>query len=848
VPPEYAATGQIFAGWIARLLPQLSLWEGKSSGRTGDAEDGDLSFLKSDYASFLERHGLFEPSWQKPPLADTGLRFIIFFTDAIEDFGEYEVLLRGSPSVSLIDVLSCLEAGDGAPGSREVREYATVREEFRDTALEIEALLRLGVSAADIAVSVPDLEAASPYLEREFALRGIPAVFRAGKPLADTGAGRLFSLIRACTADNFSFASVKALLLDRMIPWKHPDLAGNLVDFGIRNHCVTSWNENGMAVDVWEEAFRTPVAGEKSDWRLLEWFRKLKSALTGLTGAKTFADIRTRYFAFRESFLDRERYAETDDAVVARCVDELNGLALLESAYHDCLPADPYAFFISHLRDRTYVAQSRAGGVSVFPYRVAAGTPYPHHFVLDASQGSTTVLYRQLSFLRQDKRDALNIYDTDASDSFFEIYRLSPRVTAAVNESARDLPKGAITEPCNGKPTAASGIRFSYSQRSVGGYRTPHGYFTAKAPRPELPTDPFADERAWYGGAGFPDRLYHSQTQGFSSWRFLDEPRAFSYLTGAYGARVSALSARIADRMINDGDIRVTQTDLNVFALCPARWFLSRLLAISEEDADAGLMNERNLGILYHHVLKEVYERILDTDGIFRKERTEVYRLWAEESAGNAAAEHAEFRGPLAAPLISTLVRRIADGVGGLIDRDAELLDGFIPEFLESELSFSFDGIRYTGTIDRISRRPSDNEIVLIDYKSGIVPTPKAYRVDDVTDIADCQIPMYVFLTERSPESPYRGEELRHAWFGDIRKADYRPVICDKDMFNHGGKRDIFTREEFEPAMESFSRRCGDFAEAVREARFTRPDNLAWTECAACDWRAICRYPWAVKP
>ena len=134
------------------------------------------------------------------------------------------------------------------------------------------------------------------------------------------------------------------------------------------------------------------------------------------------------------------------------------------------------------------------------------------------------------------------------------------------------------------------------------------------------------------------------------------------------------------------------------------------------------------------------------------------------------------------------------------------------------------------------------------DYKSGAVPSPKAYRVDDGTDIADCQIPMYIFLAERSPQSPYRGSELRHAWFGDIRKGDYRPVVCDKDAFDHGGKRDIFTREEFESAMESFSRRCGDFADAVREERFTRPDDLAWTECAGCRWRAVCRYPWTVKP
>lgn len=833
IPLGHASEGAIFAPWIARVLPQLEIWERKSTkGRVradDDAESNDLAKLKNDYAQFLEAHKLFEPSWQRPPLRDTGKRYVIFFPEAIEDYSEYAALLGPANFVETVPIGAGEMNAAGADDtlslfddSAELFSYENSRHEITALALEIEKLLRGGTAPERIAVSVPDLETVEPYLVRELSLRGIPFEYRAGFPLGNLPAGRLFSLIADCISTGFSFASMKAILLDRAIPWKNREMTSGLVSFGIRNHCVSSWSENGKTVDVWEEAFRTPNDGEAADWRLAEFWKALSRSMRQMTAAENFTGIRKQYFAFREKFLDMEALAAEDDAVLARCVEELNALAALEGRYGPYIPPKAFNFFTAALSDKKYVAQRAHGGVSVFPYRVAAGTPFDHHFVIDASQDSATVVYSQLAFLRQDRRRALNLLDTDASEAFFSIYR-------------------------------ECGARFSFAERSFGGYRTPHGFFRSIA-QAKIDGDPYAMERDWFatGGAfagrAFPDRVYPAQKDGEAAWTAPRNAENFSYLRDAFGESLDALNLRIAKRQMDADNVRVSQTDLALFSGCRSRWFLSRLLAIQSETADAELLNERNLGILYHDVLKRLYENIRTADGAFNARHLENYKETARALVESAAAEHAEFKGPIAEPLIESLVNRITDGIAGILERDAATLDGFIPDFLENDIAFSNDGIRYYGKIDRISRQPSDNQTVLIDYKSGRVPSPNVYKTDANGEISDFQIPMYVHLAESSPESPYKGKQIEFAWFAGIQDGDWRPIINDNEEIKHGAKRGMLTRKEFEPAMESFRKATTCFKAAVLARDFIRPGNLPASECFSCDYRKICRFTYAVRP
>ena len=812
IPEAYADSGQLFAPWIAGILPSLALWEQKDP-MAEDAETRDLRFLKQDYTAFLESRNLFEPAWQKPPLVDTGKRYILFFPEALEDFREYRTLIASAPFIETVPVeeaLSRLPENDA-----KVRFFPTARQELRTAALEIEQLLANGNPPESIAVHVPDIESVYPYLSRELTLRGIPFDLRAGTKLTSHPAGRLFPLLRDCAVTGFSFPAVKALMLDQLVPWKDRETAEQLVAFGINNHCITPWMEDGKPVDVWEAAFKESASPAESG--LGNWYQQLRKHVSAMTGAASFSDIRKHYFPFKTRFLDMELLAPGEDAVIARCLEELANLVALESLYPELVPDSPWSFFISVLEDTIYVPQRTGGGVSLFPYRVAAGTPFLHQFVLDSSQDRATVVYRELPFLRHDRRVALDLADTDASPAFFGMYRLS-------------------------------GTAFTVSVHTFSGYRTPHGYFSALHATDTPEQDPFRKEAAFFADpANLPDRRYPVQKTGFDRWKERRNTGRYSCLREPFSGRMDLLTEKIAESVMDGSDVRTTQKDLNLFTFCNTRWFLTKVLNLKRQERDAEMINERNTGLVVHDALHAVYERILSGDGRFLSANLETYHHWADEAAAHATAQSAEFTGPIAAPLIALLSRRIAENIRFVLDMDARVLDTFIPEYLEKWIEFRRDGICYVGIVDRISRDPADSALVLMDYKTGYVPKTKSYCPDppdarpDEQVLQDYQMPMYIHLAENTITLGDEPATIGDAWFADIKNRKYQPVVKGEAGTKVPNTRSGVSRDEFEPAMQVFRHTAARFADAVRQQDFTKPENLPRKNCLACDFYRICR-------
>ncbi len=812
VPRQYAQTGIIFASWISAILPSLALWERRAGGPDPDnREQCDLVLLKKDYAAFLEKRNLFEPSWQQPPIKDTGKHYILFFPEALEDFREYRDLVD---SASFMETVTVEQAFSLLPEKEEatVYRFGTTREELRTLALQIEDLLAAGDSPESVAVSVPELDAVLPYLSRELKLRGIPFDLRSGSQLTSHPAGRLFPRIRECVSTGFSFAPVKALMLDRLVPWKDRSMAERLVSFGIENHCLTSWNENGRTIDVWMEALTDSRTAD-----LKAWYIQLRKHFSAMTGAATFSEIRKHYFVFRNAFLDMELLDPAEDAVLGRCLDELSNLITLEESYPDIIPDNPWGFFLSVLEDTLYVHQRTHGGISVFPYRVAAGTPFPHHFVLDASQDHATIVYRELSFLRHDNRIKLDLADTDASAAFFGMYRLS-------------------------------GARFSVSLHTFSGYCTPHGHFTAQQGPDSGREDPFRQEAAFFADpAQLPARRYTVQVDGFEQWQQRQYRKRFSYLKEPFSGTPESLLPRVEEKSIRDGAVVINQTELSRFAYCNARWFLSKILGLARQDRDAAMINERNMGLIIHQALHEVYERIRQEDRQFLGAHREHYYRWADEAAMNATSQSAEFKGPIAGPIISLLSRRVSDAVRLIIDLDERLLDSFIPVMLEEWIEFRREDKLFTGKIDRISQNPANMNLVLIDYKSGTVKTPGDYipqpenaAVEEQV-LGDYQMPMYVFLAENALSSTTRKTTVQDAWFAGIKEKKYVPIVKGESWISQTSGKKAVSREEFDPSLQVFLSTADRFASSVRELDFTRPENLPRKSCITCEFFRICR-------
>lgn len=813
IPAEHAAQANAFSGWLAdTVLPQLHSWVRRTAEKPADDEQADYRNLYIRYRNFLDESGFFDPSWADPVLPEDNKKWIIFYPEAIEDWSEYRQLLSGDPRITILSVPET----DASPV---LYRYQNARTEFRTVVQLIENDLVAGMEPVDIAVSVPDIETAAPYLQREFRLRGIPFEYRSGYPLSRFQAGKLFPLIAACVSDRFSFTSMRALLLDRLIPWKEPARARGLIDFGIRNHCVTSWKEpDGSEVDVWEAAFRTPSQDFPPDRSLESWYTTLKRHLLALNGASDFTHIMAHYMKFRSIFLDMSLLDETDNDVLARCIRELQQLADLERRYPDCRISKPFPFLISWLDTTQYVPQRQPGGVSIFPWRVAAGTPFKRHYVLDASQEDATILYKHLHFLRSDQRAELDAADEDASAAFFRLYSCEPG-----NDS------GAVT-------------RFSCSDHCFGGWRMPHGYFrTQEIPdTAQHPADPWVIEALWLTGRGpAPDRLYPVQQAALLSTHSNTDP-ATRYVYAPLDLQNPSIQDILDTRYTDKGLLRVSQSDLACFYTCPSFWFLARVLDLKDEESDAVLFNDRNLGLVWHAVLARLYLQIAQKDRYFRAEHLNDYRAMAEQMCRQASAEEAEFAGPLAAPILDSIADRLRSGVERILELDARYLDGWAPVGTELRLSTMFDGMEFVGAIDRLSKNEASGDLTIIDYKSSIKIKASHYDSDGQSGLSDFQMTMYTYLAEKAKDSPCAGKKIDNALFYDIKAGKQLPVVLDPEQLDPG-KAKYFTREQFEPAMTEFLTRAVQFRDAVRSGDFTTTEEIVASECRTCDYRTICR-------
>jgi len=840
IPVEYAGEGEIFVPFIARLLPSLSYWEKLLKNTEADDEDSDYLLIKSEYAAFLERCGLFEPSWEEIKLLPDGMRYVLFFPELVEDFTEYDALLKApqfirvSVTKQVCETQTC-SAGPTAP-AKPLVFFRSAREEILSAVIDMRKLHEEeGIPYGDMAVSVPELEEMEPCLLRELSIRHIPFVRRAGKKLGETGTGRLFSLVNECAASRFSFNSLKALILNDHIPWKEREKNKAIINFGIEYNCVSGYEEDGEVKDIWEEAFKE--ANKPGERDLRSWYRELKKFVLALAGSESFADIRKYYFTFRNILLDMEEISAEDDAILSRCVEELGALIELEESLGDMTPASPMRFFISHIDEIAYVRNEKEAGLNIYPWRVAVASPFSCHFVLNASQSAATVLYQPLRFLRQDKRKSLGLEDSDATWAFFLLCDTGEENNFKIR------------------------TRISASAQTFSGWAIPHSFFAQgkildasgygeKPSTAFMPTDPYAEERNFWrnvqGGAMRLGKIFSLQKNAFDLWKnnLVHKKNNFSFFDSPFpedtkGGGVEQIRKMLEDAIPGtvgiDADryIAVTPTkDLNVYYHCPIEWLYSRVFRAEEYSLEAALLDDTSLGLLYHKIMETLFARIKEEDTSFDSKHLDTYKRWALEITQTAIKEEPAFRGPLAIPLVSPQAAGMAVKISGLLELEAKYFDGYRIGELELPVSFKTEGLAVRGTIDRLSISP-DGEPVIIDYKTSYIQ--KQTRLEDLGEVSlsEFQMPLYVKLCEEKGDNTVK---VLGAYFYSIN----RKKIVAAMGHSTGGRTKVPDREEYEPVLEAAQNQIEEFGKNVKVLDFV-PHDIQIKECLACVYKTVCR-------
>jgi hypothetical protein len=694
-----------FVPFLAALPPSLErttrLAREAGGGLVGrDAVLADLALLREDYAAFLARHGLFEPSWEAIRALPGEGSCTIVAPALIEDFSAYEEGLKALEPA--LELLHLPEGKDHAPPRPAIFENSY--EELRWTWLEVGRLLDRGVEGEDIVVTFPDLATQSAYALRAAELAGVPVAVKGGSPLAASPFGRLIREVQGAAGAGMDFEALRSLLLDRFVSWKEPGAALDLVRFGVERHAYASYNSGGKRVDVWEESFAL-VPGS-SDLR--SFYRRLKSAVMAVAEAPTFAALKAAIVAFRHSLLDESRWTEAEIAVVQRSMVELDGLARTEAelAEEGRLPS-PLGLFLADLEATPYVPQGGSPGVPMYPYRVSALHPARHHFVLGASQDGIKVSYAALPFLREDQKEALGTADRDASDDFALAYCLS------------------------GSPTS-----FSCATESFTGWAVPHPFFPLPVPGAPAAPEGFAATRdscplraeaaAWRGDAALPPAILGLQARAWASARSSLPPTRPRYAREK--ASPEALAA-VLPRVSNaDGALRLSSTTIEEYLACPFAWLLSRGLRLDDEPVGVDFFDARLAGEMAHAALKRLLSAMGEL-GPIEARRRDAYLAAVTQALEGVLPEFEAQKGPFLVPMFEAYAPLLKDRMLRLVDALLEE-PGTLAGELEIALTRRYEEIDLVleGRIDRLAVLPGRSGGTdgpghwIIDYKKNRLP------------------------------------------------------------------------------------------------------------------------------
>jgi len=834
-------------------------------------EDRDLFGLAFHYTQFLEKRDLFEPAWETPPFDDTGKECFIFFSESLLDFDEYRELLEASEHVKIIDT----NADNIERQNHDVFFYTNSRSEITEAALYILALRKnKNIPWDSISVSIPETEAYGPYLFREFENRNIPYIRQTGRPLTSYPAGQFFTSITDCASSDFSFSSITALLLNQRLPWKDTRAIQELIDFGIRNNCISSWmEENGekeTKVNAWEDAFVHPFGGFKPGTKF--FFENLKRLANKMRQAESFFEIRKNYFVFRERFFDMENCLEETDLVLSRCISELVYLTEIEKSFPDVRLSDPYSFFTGYLEEVAYLAQQSVSGVAILPYRTAAPAPFDCHIILGASQSNLQTVFSPLAFLSGSRRKKLGINDNDASLAFIRLHRFNSRLPAAFFCSEQTftgyaIPHNALNAAL--KPMQRFGETPEYNEKFTADlYLAENRFYTSL--HSHGPHGGGAEQKT-----SCAELIHANQERGFNAWkrRRKNLSSGNNILTADYLFE-HPLSALIRKRFCrNEQQLSVSPSSLAPYFQCPLKWIFARVFQLENLEIETGLMADNIAGLVYHAVLNLFMDELIKTgeamslpvnSGTDKKPQPKLPTFYR-----SLLSEKIETVFECFPRLPNNDKTEMSMLTARLLHAEKKLfhvrLEKFLAEFIsffagfrvvasEPRYSLENDFYRLNGAVDCIledTRKdtPANGSLVIVDFK-----VTKILKLSDCfgeEGLSDFQIPAYLRLTENALQKDVHttlffsiADAKAQVWFGAIQN-----VLTGGSTPKKAEDRIARTGDMFKTIMNEFDDKAKRFAKEVSGGVFPFVPSHAdqFTLCQDCKYNKICRILYKIK-
>lgn len=826
INPQYADLSSSFADWIASLLPQLKSWKTLHDSHNQQIESAnstneeispveqDYQTIYENYTAFLTKYNLFEPAWETPPFNNDGKHFVIFFPESLQDFNDYQELLLSSEHITIKTTKDLCEQNSDKNSLSKAIQYNNSPEELHNIALTIKDLAEnKQIPYTEIAVSLTDVDKYLPYIEKEFQKYAIPYNTRIGKPLSNYESGKLFSQLQKCYSENFSFEVLRNLLTNAGLPWKEPNLAKLLIQFGIANNCVCAFIKDGTTCFPFEEAFSSSFC----DQEVKKFYYSLKSIITKMNTAKTFDQIIKLYWEFKEFFFyeyESETQTETQkemDLILGRAVSELVSLQKLQTEFPEVPVFAPFAFFVKIVENKEYLQQSQNLGVCIYPYQVVAASPFSVHIIPNASQKQLTVKYYKLRFLPQTLKEQFNITETDVSETFLKMYQCS-----SFNQTLLTI-----------------------ANNSYSGYSIPHAllqttnYNPADKKNAEITKqfDIIQNEKRFIHD--FDDRdaenlLFITKTQqkGMNAWatNAIKAQNESSFPNTAY---------RIESKLLQNNSLRVSATLLKQYATCKKKVVFQRLLNLFEEQTESVIDDDKKLGTFYHKVLEE-YFKYHNKNGLtisLFQDNPQNFDL-LKNCISNTFETFS--LNPINKMLFFARLNGIEETLINFLTKFTATFAGFTVSFVEKELSATPENVKiffYQGIIDLVLT--NEEQTYIVDYKTRYTPSLTDCYPNDNNELADFQMAMYCYLLSQYFLAKKDNKfTITNMAFASITDGSIKEMYPSTKKYTEQGLQTAIN------TMHIYATELSTFL-TTTPLDLTVPQNKK--ECSSCKYQTICR-------
>lgn len=887
IPQEWAKIAPSFTSWITSLLPQLNNFkesigynENKKSLENQDEENQDLLKLEKTYSDFLEKNGLFEPAWEKPPFHDDGKTYFVFFPDILSDYDKYINILKAANNVKLVNTPPKSEFLDKVS----LIAYNNSREEIRKTALFIESLLEKDYEYNEIAIHVPEIEEIAAYLCRELTNRNIPYQLRSGKALSLYEAGSLFSAMQKIKLERFSFNSLKQLLLNTYLPWKEniSELIHRLLNFGMEYNCFCGYEKNKEWIDSWEEAFK-----DAYDEVLITFYRSLKKSIEQFSSSKSFSALRKSYFEFREKFFDMKTCTIESNVILSRCISELLNCIDIEESYKDIIVKNPLSFFCSHLENTEYLGQQEKTGVHIFPYKVAVATPFRQHILINAGQKQVSVLYQPLQFLLKTKREKLGIEDTNVSEKYLSLYSMgnlrcsfSEKTFSRYALPHTDFKKIHIGNKTSDNKNIIAEEEFFTINDS---YTLEKNFFSFLQESNIHNHSQFfqnitANEKE---KNAFPPLLYKTQKQSFSYWikAKTQNPKHFYNEKNPGSFSLEQKSFEDFFNTVVDKDtklLKISATNLNTFFFCPMFFLLKRYYKLKKESYETELLAAVFLGQIYHAILEEFFLYYKNSNECLPSPLTE------DDPQNNTQEPYlivldTSFQKIINGFPKSVFPRQIIPNLSREVFlNQAAAFKTKLQAFLKYFLSY-FHGSKVleteawhesaekthilVGKIDLVLKTSND-EIWIIDFKTGKTPNLNNCLVNEEGELSDFQLSFYTRLYEKTKSVQVQGaafssinENRIYPMIGFLPKTEQRSSIPYSENKKVLRNLELYSQNsnntnkpvDFNKTLEALDYYIQNYSKKINGNEFALDSDIPFSNCLSCEYNTVCRTSFRVS-